>query len=262
MKYKIQNLSALFISTVVLTATHLRAQNLLTNGDFSSGSQGFFSAYSFVASGTSQSPNTFGIRSSSVDYNPAFTAFSDHTTGTGNMMLVDGSLGAGTTVWSETIPVTTNSPYIFSGWVTAADSSNVPTLRFFINGTPVGSDLTLSSAAGQWQQFLIVWNSGANTSAALSIEDENTVSLGNDFAMDDLSFAPTTAPATTPTLNLASTGNQTVLFWPTSATNYVLQSTTNLASPNWTAATDAVPVKAYTVTNSTPARFFRLQLQP
>jgi len=62
-----------------------------------------------------------------------------------------------------------------------------------------------------------------------------------------------------PSLNIVLTGNQAVLFWSASATNYILQSTTNLASPNWVTASDAVPVIAFTVTNTSPARFFRLQ---
>lgn len=64
-----------------------------------------------------------------------------------------------------------------------------------------------------------------------------------------------------PTLRIAPSGNQSVLFWPASGTNYVLQSTTNLASTDWITATDAVPVIAFTVTNTSPTRFFRL-VQP
>jgi uncharacterized repeat protein (TIGR03803 family) len=62
-----------------------------------------------------------------------------------------------------------------------------------------------------------------------------------------------------PSLHIAPFGNQSVLFWSASATNYILQSTTNLASPNWMTASDAVPVIAFTVTNTLPAGFFRLQ---
>ena len=61
-----------------------------------------------------------------------------------------------------------------------------------------------------------------------------------------------------PTLLIAPSGNQSVLFWPASGTNYILQSTTNLTSPDWITATDAVSVIAFTVTNTSPARFFRL----
>ena len=61
-----------------------------------------------------------------------------------------------------------------------------------------------------------------------------------------------------PTLVIAPAGNQSVLFWSTTPTNYLLQSTTNLASPNWVYANDAVPVSAATVSNTESTRFFRL----
>ena len=53
-------------------------------------------------------------------------------------------------------------------------------------------------------------------------------------------------------------GRQSILYWPVSGTNYVLQTTTNLATPNWVTASNAVTVNAVTVTNSTPSGFFRL----
>ena len=62
---------------------------------------------------------------------------------------------------------------------------------------------------------------------------------------------------TTP-LSIALEGNQVVLFWPTTITSYILQSTTNLASPNWVAVTNGVPLTAVSVTNTSPAMFFRL----
>ncbi len=72
-----------------------------------------------------------------------------------------------------------------------------------------------------------------------------------------------------PTLGIALTNNQAILFWPANAngTNGVLQSTTSLVAPNWVTATDAVPVTygsqtAVSVTNTSSARFFRLALVP
>jgi formylglycine-generating enzyme len=59
-------------------------------------------------------------------------------------------------------------------------------------------------------------------------------------------------------LGIAPAGNQTVLFWPTTLPNYILQSTTNLASPNWVTVSNSVPVNAVEVTNVFPASFFRL----
>jgi formylglycine-generating enzyme required for sulfatase activity len=59
-------------------------------------------------------------------------------------------------------------------------------------------------------------------------------------------------------LGIAPAGNQTILFWPTTITNYVLQSTTNLASPNWLTVAYPAPVTAVIVTNTSTASFFRL----
>lgn len=64
--------------------------------------------------------------------------------------------------------------------------------------------------------------------------------------------------AAQPALGILPTGQQSVLYWSTTPTNYILQSTTNLSSPNWVTANDAVPVTAVAVTNTAPARFFQL----
>jgi hypothetical protein len=64
-----------------------------------------------------------------------------------------------------------------------------------------------------------------------------------------------------PTLNVVSSGSQTALYWPASATNYLLQTTTNLVSTNWVTVTNATPIIGVTVTNNLPAAFFRLQAQ-
>jgi formylglycine-generating enzyme required for sulfatase activity len=72
-----------------------------------------------------------------------------------------------------------------------------------------------------------------------------------------------------PALGIVATNNQVILFWPITAngTNGVLQSATNLISPNWMSATDAFPVNygsqmAVSVSNAASARFFRLSLVP
>jgi formylglycine-generating enzyme required for sulfatase activity len=69
------------------------------------------------------------------------------------------------------------------------------------------------------------------------------------------------------TLGIMPTNNQALLYWPATATDYVLQSSTNLSLTNWVYATDAVPATygsqaAVTVTNTALARFFRLMQVP
>jgi len=74
-----------------------------------------------------------------------------------------------------------------------------------------------------------------------------------------LVFRLGTAPATLNISSVSSGGNQSVLYWPAWEANYVLQSTTNLASTtNWVTVSNAMPVIAVLVTNSPPAQFFRL----
>jgi formylglycine-generating enzyme len=69
-----------------------------------------------------------------------------------------------------------------------------------------------------------------------------------------------------PALGIVPTNKQVLLFWPSNATSYVLQSGTNLPVTNWAFATDAVPTvygsTAATVTNALAKRFFRLVSAP
>ncbi|SPE56241.1 putative Mitogen-activated protein kinase kinase kinase [Verrucomicrobia bacterium] len=167
----------------------LQDQNLVVNGDFSGGDTGFSNDYFFVQSGRDIAASTYGARANSQDFNPDYACFADHTSGTGIMLLVDGSPFPNQVVWTETISTTTNTPYTFSAWATAADALSPAVLQFLINGVQAGGDLVLSTNAGHWQQFTATWYSGASTSAILSIVDTNVSGPGNDFALDDVSFA-------------------------------------------------------------------------
>lgn len=62
-----------------------------------------------------------------------------------------------------------------------------------------------------------------------------------------------------PWLSIALAGSQIALLWPASATNYILESATNLSAPCWVAVTNGTPITGgVTLTNSLPAAFFRL----
>jgi len=79
------------------------------------------------------------------------------------------------------------------------------------------------------------------------------------FAFIVLAWMAGVHPVTAqPALGIAPAGKQSVLYWPVTPTNYLVQSATNLASPNWIYAGDAVPLAAAIVSNTSPVRFFRL----
>ena len=235
------------------------AQNLLTNGNFSAGNTGFTNDYIYVPSGVSQTPGTYAVRTNSQDFNPAYTLFYDHTTGSGNMLLIDGLPGTTKFAWAETVSVTTNTQYTFSCWATSSDPYNVPTLQFSINGNQIGSEITLSTNSGYWQQFIATWNSGVNNSAAISVVDDNPngYTYGNDFALDDFSFS-----ITPPTLSIALTNDSKVVSWPSPSTGFILQQNTNLGTTNWIDSTllvnDNGIIKSVTNLATSGNLFFRL----
>jgi hypothetical protein len=62
-----------------------------------------------------------------------------------------------------------------------------------------------------------------------------------------------------PPLGIGTGSGQVLVFWPASAgTNYALQMTTNLATGPWVPVTIAVPQVSFTVSNSSPAVYYRL----
>jgi gliding motility-associated-like protein len=177
-----------------LTVTSLSPFNLVNNGDFSLGNTGFTSTYTYVTGAGSLLPaSTYGVTTNVTLIHPGAVSFGDHTTGTGNMMAVNGS-GTPTSIWCQTIPVTPFTDYNFSAWVanwsTASTGLAAPILQFQINGGLIGTSITLTSPAATWVNFFATWNSGTSTTANICIYDLCTALTGNDFVLDDISFRP------------------------------------------------------------------------
>jgi hypothetical protein len=79
-------------------------------------------------------------------------------------------------------------------------------------------------------------------------------------------FTVTDAPTPpAPSMGIALAGDQVVVSWPTLASNYVLQSTTDLATGRWSNITNGITITGtnYVFTNSMSgqAGFFRIQEQ-
>ena len=103
-------LSLLFINT-------LSAQNLLTNGNFELGNTGFttdYQYYTLAPSGGMQ--KAYGIVNAPNIWFSSFSSCTDRTSGSGKMMVIDGSStnGGNDKFWSQTISTTTNQNYTFS----------------------------------------------------------------------------------------------------------------------------------------------------
>ncbi|MBI4946792.1 MAG: T9SS type A sorting domain-containing protein [Bacteroidetes bacterium] len=160
---------------------------LIVNGDFSAGNTGFTSAYTYIPPNTQIGPSAYTVGPNPATSNPGFWQGSDHTTGTGNFMLVDGA-GVVVSVWCQTVNVSTNTDYLFSTWLTSLHTDNPAQLQASFNGVNTGSIFYAPAAFNKWIQVGTLWNSGSNTTASICIVNENTAGWGNDFGLDDISF--------------------------------------------------------------------------
>ena len=169
----------------------ISGQNLIQNGSFDLGNSGFTSNYTY-SPGNGFSEGTYNVGSNVAAWHSGLAACNDHGTGTGNgqMLMVNGSAEAGAIVWSQSVSVQPNTNYVFSAWLAALGQSNPAQLQFFINGLPMGNSLVASGSNCQWLEFYTTWNSGQWTQVEISIVNQNTQTAGNDFALDDISFAP------------------------------------------------------------------------
>ncbi|WP_448702661.1 hypothetical protein ACFGVR_09940 [Mucilaginibacter sp. AW1-3] len=168
-------------------------EDAVVNGDFETAGNhyaGFTSSYTKNTSSL-VAEATYAVLKDPHSEHGSFATFNDHTlnNGNGRMMVVNGAPTANVTVWSEAITVQANTTYVFSVWGASVTSQSPGILNFSINGTQLGN-ITLSSTLGNWQNFTVRWNSGSNTTANIGIVNQNTAATGNDFALDDISFAP------------------------------------------------------------------------
>ena len=162
--------------------------NLITNGDFNAGNTSFTSQYNFASPNITEGQYFVGANPQS--WNASLSNCTDHTTGNGNMLLVNGAPAPDVAVWNQTVTITPNTNYAFATWIQALYIPNPAQLSFSINGGDVGTLITASLPTCTWSRFYTTWNSGNNTAASISIVNKNTLVQGNDFALDDISFSP------------------------------------------------------------------------
>ncbi len=177
------------------------ATNLITNGDFSAGNSGFTTGYNYVAPAANVMYPEGNI---TITANP----FSVHNlwvnvAGSNPMLIANGSPTASLTIWQESaIAVTSGAKYNF-----AADVMNVccnadfhgsnaaSTIIFQVSadGGATWSDLvshttTPPADAGVVAPLSSLYTATTSSISLRAINPINATS-GNDFALDNLSFA-------------------------------------------------------------------------
>lgn len=171
--------------------------NLVVGGDFEDGTTS--SSNNFTTSYIPGTGGSWGLLSSGGQYaittspnlvHTNFVSCGDISSGSSNMLVANGSWTPNTIVWSQTVPVNPNTDYLFSFWATnVVNNPNTSDLQLYVNGFPIGP-VNSTTTACNWNQISDVWNSAGATSATLSIVNQSTTASGNDFAIDEITFAP------------------------------------------------------------------------
>ena len=174
------------------------ATELVVNGSFSAGNTGFSSDYAYHVG---QGHGVYDLAAtplSADDAYPDWGTYGDHTTGTGTMLVADGSTTAGQNVWAESLMLTAGQTYTYSFWGRQNDASSGsnPSLAFLVGGIATGTPLAVSSASADgWQQATGTFTANAGGTTTVAIRDLNTSGPFNDFSLDDISVTAPSAGA-------------------------------------------------------------------
>lgn len=161
------------------------SENLIENGDFSSGNFGFASQY--MSNVDMILEGAYFVDS---DARKAFRDFkgSGRNGASDKFLIVNGATLRNRILWGQRIEVLPNTEYTFEMWLTNLVNLNVSRLRVYINGEPFRSSAEPYAEVGKWKKYTAKWNSGKLNHIYLEIECLSTKKMGNDFGIDDLSF--------------------------------------------------------------------------
>lgn len=165
------------------------AQNLVLNPGFEAGNTGFTTDYTPWNGQQAWGAGLYFVTNSPNNAYSGWASAGDHTTGSGNMLIVDGSGTADSVFWRQSVAVSTNTAYVFSAWTLRVDPDFSPTQYFAINRTSQGPVFPLLVAPSGWQGNGVEWNSGTSTVAMLELRLQGGHSgPGNNLAVDDIAF--------------------------------------------------------------------------
>jgi len=228
----------LFVGLVCGLAPCGFAQNLVKNGGFEAGTNGFKSDYTYAPSWNT-TEGEFTVRSDPQNWNGEFAATPDHTSGTGMVLVVNGATSPTSVVWEETVTVSPFTAYQFQAWLSSAVAGGPAKLIVKVNGVQVGPSTFAPDNPGVWRPFARSWDSGSATNATIRIYDVNLDVFPNDFYLDDIAFQ--TEP-TTPFLKIGMRGGvPSVEIYSQIGRTNTLQYASALGGTNsWTALTNVL----------------------
>ena len=183
--------------------------DLIVNGSFEAGNSGFGTDLGCVPTppfGLTQN-GVYAIAQNPADwfYASPWANMGDHTTGSGNMFLATPDPGSDR-IWYESLNLIGGTVYTFSGWAAWVSllDQNRPVLSLIAGGNSLGVFDLSTLPAGTWGQFSFSYTAASTGPVLFSIMDLALSNDGNDFALDDLTFAPVPEPGSLGLLGLGA----------------------------------------------------------
>ncbi len=204
MKKQIFTVLMIFMSAVVVArtatdSTTYYGTELILNGNFDKGYTDFITDYRY--SPYNLEPE--GVFAITKNPNMIFSFLDgchDHTNGSGFMMVINGDTRNWKivdndtllkTVWGQETGVFSFNAYEFSFWYSSVYCVSPAILDVYINDELVSpSSITFSESTCDWKQYSVIWYSADTSKAFIKLVNRNKDPLGNDFALDDISFKP------------------------------------------------------------------------
>lgn len=172
----------------------------------------------------------------------AWWRIADHTEGneTGRMMLVNG-FNPGAVFFRDTVAVQQNTNYLFTSWIlNLFKVTGYPNPELSVRildenenvlySAPLGTLIPPNVNAPEWKQIGTVLNSQNNTSLTVEFLSEGPEVIGNDYAIDDISFNEILIREFTPvkTASVSSAGIGEVVDYTVTLTNTCSNPLTNV----------------------------------
>ena len=174
-------------SQYVLVKGTTSVSQYATNGTFSSGNTGFVTNYTHNATSI-WNEGTYAVGPNPNSVHPNFGTWGDHTTGTGNYMLVNGATSGNKILWRQQLTFPPGIQVTMSWWaltfVTPAGS-----LQLKLFGANVGNSATTPTSTGVWQQTSRTFTVPASGAVTLNLVTLSSALAGNDFGLDDIRFS-------------------------------------------------------------------------
>ncbi len=177
-----------------IARSQFMSANMISNGDFELGRTGFSSDYNYKDTVFKTGDYSIG-KNPKLTTNSRYTSQKDHTTGSGFMLIADGSSDSTKAIYRTSASVQLGKEYVFNTWVSNVhsefkkaqpdtSSNKSPVFQLFIDGQLVSSFHTPLDTI--WHQFSYSWKSSANKSITIELKDLMTTNKANDFAIDDI----------------------------------------------------------------------------